>query len=127
MRTVTAFILAFALIAAAALGFIGYAQSSGTRWPEKLAETWKDVFELAIIFSAAIVGLVQLALLLQQARDHQRQNAEEHRKERARRTLEMDAKLTNKDVQDRRRVVQAVWQVEARNCKPLPLEAIKHG
>lgn len=125
MRNVTAFVLAFALIAVSALGFSWYAQSAGMMWPDKLAESWKDVFELGIIFSAAIIGLVQLGLLLQQARDQHRQNAEENWKERARRTLEMDAKLTHKDFRDQRNVVQEVWKVDIPHCTPLSLEAIQ--
>ena len=52
-------------------------------WPSKLAETWKDVLELAIILAAAIVALIQLSLLLQQSREQQQQRAEIARPQRS--------------------------------------------
>lgn len=124
MRTFLAFLVAFALIIAAALGFLWYAHTAGMKWPEKIAETWKDVLELFIILSAAIVGLVQLALLLQQAKDNYHQSAVESWKERARRTIELDARIGSFDTDGRRQRVQAVFKPSEWHNSPIPMDVI---
>lgn len=62
-------------------------------WPDKFADSWKDVIELVFITVAAIIALIQLQLLVKQSKEQLVERNADMLKERRLRTLELDAKI----------------------------------
>ncbi len=105
---------------------------AATFWPpEQVAQSWKDVAELAILCVAAVFGLVQLALLRRQQADSQRQSEDESRNERHRRTIEINLQLAGPIFKSKRDAVEAIvspthWPDQAIPIETLDEEFKKH-
>ena len=94
--------------------------------PEQLAQTWKDVAEVAILFVATAFGLLQLALLRRQQADTLRQQVDAQREARRRGARELDAQLAS-DVLTRikKSVGQAFPDKSYPDGKAVPLAVIQ--